>query len=88
MIITDVKITNSNGHSVVFKATGERVMKPIVPGVVVLELGSALGTPLGLAVMGPGMLIEYSNDVAVTSQVDAESGLVKQGSENDLQVGD
>jgi hypothetical protein len=83
IIITDVKVTNANGNHTIFLGTAERNVKMLPSGFSFMEFTSALGTPLGLVGLGPGVIVEYSNQVASSSQIDSKSGLVKLLSEGD-----
>lgn len=82
MIINDVKLTTPDGVFE-FKGVGEREMTMPIPGLPVMNLSSALGTPMGAIFIKPGMVFEYANPTAVTSQIDAATGMVKKSKESD-----
>jgi hypothetical protein len=78
LVISDVKITRVDGSSVEYRGVGSRTLKVIAPGMpILLEMESALGTPMGFIVLQQGMAVEYLSPVAVTSQIDATSGKIK-----------
>lgn len=76
ILIQDVTITQLDGKQYVFTHSKQPTLKVIAPGMpVMLEFESALGTPQGLVVLAPGMVVQYGDAQVTTSQV-ADNGLV------------
>lgn len=95
MIIQDISVTRADGTKFVVRGVAQKQVIGITDSIAIMDLSGALAIgpnqkqPLAMFVLQPGMLIEYSNQTATTSQIDDESGMIKkknEGDENPLRV--
>lgn len=76
MIIQDVEFTLPDGRVELFEGVANRQVIPINDAIAIFDMTSALKTPLGVQVLIPGITVRYKKQIAVSSQIDAESGMV------------
>lgn len=79
--IQDITFEFPDGRKEVFKSVKERKIA-VTDGIAAFNLFSALDTPMGFVVCGPGTVIKYSNDALTTSQID-ENGHINMKTEVD-----